>query len=132
MIEKQGKRPFFLTAVVKMKCPNCRKGNIFTHGTFPLKGNLNMHEKCPECGMTMVKETNNGFGINYVLTVMTLFLNLLWYWPIFRLSYMDNSIYYFLIASVFVTVLLQPWYLRLSRVLFLYFSVGYNSKPYSK
>ena len=132
MIEKHGQRPFFLTAIVRMKCPNCRKGDMFTQGTWPLKGNLKMHEKCPVCRMKMVKETNNGFGINYVLTVMTLFLNLLWYWPIFGLSYMDNSIYYFLASSVFVTILLQPWYLRLSRVLFLYFSVGYNSKPYSE
>lgn len=127
---KEAHKPMLIPAMLKMHCPNCRKGDVFVHGTFPLKGNLNMHENCPVCKMKMIKETNNGFGINYVLTVMTLFLNVLWYWPIFGLSYRDNSIYYFLTASVIVTILLQPWYLRFSRVLFLYFTVGYKSKSF--
>jgi uncharacterized protein (DUF983 family) len=131
MAEKD-KKPLLIPALVRMKCPNCRRGDIFTQSTFPLKGNLHLHEHCPHCGMKMVKESNNGFGINYVLTVLTIILNILWYWPIFGISYMDNSIFYFLATSVTVTILLQPWYLRLSRTLFLYFSVGYRSKPFLK
>ncbi len=123
-------KPPMITALLSMKCPNCRVGKIFIQGTFPLKDNLKMHEYCPNCGLKMTKETNNGFGINYVLTVLTIILNILWYWPIFGLNYEDNSIYYFLTVSTIITILLQPWYLRLSRVLFLYFTVGYRSKPF--
>ncbi len=121
-------KPLMILSLVRMKCPNCRRGRIFTGGIFPLGKSLDMHEYCEECGMKMVTETNNGFGINYVLTVMMFFLNLLWYIPIFGLSYKDDSVFYFLGASIVVVVLLQPWFLRLSRVLFLYFTVPYRSK----
>jgi hypothetical protein len=121
--------PPLVPALLAMKCPNCRKGSIFVNKhVLPLKGSLDMVEHCSECGMKMVRETNNGFGINYALTVMMFFFNLVWYIPIFGMSYEDNSIYYFVASSSLVTLLLQPWFLRLSRVLFLYFTVGYRSK----
>ena len=89
-----------------------------------------MVERCEVCDMKMVKETNNGIGINYVLTVMMIFLNVLWYWPLFGLSYKDNSFFYFLATSVCVTILMQPWLMRFSRMLYLYFTVYYNSHPF--
>ncbi|MEO6831473.1 MAG: DUF983 domain-containing protein, partial [Chitinophagaceae bacterium] len=69
---------------------------------------------------------NNGGGINYALTMILFFLNLLWYWPIFGLSYMDDSVYYFLVASSVVVILLQPWLMRLSRMIYLYLFIGYK------
>lgn len=126
-------KPNLVLSLLSMRCPNCRKGRIFTaKHVLPLRTALKMHEHCTLCGMKYAKEENLGYGTNYVLTVMMLFLNLLWYWPIFGISYDDNSIYYFLMASTFVTLLLQPWFMRLSRVLFLYFTIYYNSHPYEK
>jgi hypothetical protein len=75
----------------------------------------------------MVNETNNGPGINYALTVIIFFLNLAWYWPIFGLSYFDNSLFYYMAVSTTVVVLLQPWTMRYSRVLYLYMYVPYQS-----
>ncbi|MBS1773841.1 MAG: hypothetical protein JST82_13360 [Bacteroidetes bacterium] len=122
------KKPLLVPSLVKMKCPNCRKGRLFVNRTsVSVNKNLAMHTYCEHCGMKLVKEDNNGFGINYVLTMLTFFLNILWYWPIFGFSMKDNSIFYYLGASTLVTILLQPWYLRLSRTLFLYFSVSYGS-----
>lgn len=86
-----------------------------------------MHDRCSECDVKYAREQNLGYGINYVLTVSMLFLNLLWYWPIFGIRYNDNSLYYFLAVSTVITILLQPWFMRLSRVLFLYFTIYYNS-----
>lgn len=79
-----------------------------------------MNEECPHCHQRLKTESNNGPGINYALTVIVLFLNILWYYPIFGLSYKDNSIFYFLAASTFVVILLQPFLMRISRVLYLY------------
>lgn len=69
---------------------------------------------------------NSGGGINYALTMILFFLNILWYWPIFGLSYKDNSIFYFLATSIVVVVFVQPWLTRYSRIIFLYFMVKYK------
>ncbi len=74
----------------------------------------------------MLFESNNGGGINYALTVMLFMLNICWYWPIFGMSYKDNSIYYYLITSILVVVLVQPWLMRLSRVIYLYIFLAVN------
>jgi hypothetical protein len=79
-----------------------------------------MNDQCPACGQKLQGEANNGPGINYVLTTMLLFLNLVWYWPIFGLSYKDDSIFYFLGTSTLVVILAQPWLMRISRVIYLY------------
>lgn len=74
----------------------------------------------------MVEEQNNGGGINYALTVLLFFLNLCWYWPIFGLSYKDNSVETYLVVSIVIVLLAQPWLMRLSRMLYLYFYVPYG------
>jgi len=122
------KRSFF-AGLFLMKCPNCRQGRIFENKhIFPLNKCLKIAESCKHCGLKLVSESNNGPGINYALTVIVMFLNLLWYVPIFGISYLDNSIYYFLTTSVVVVVLMQPWLMRLSRSAYLYIAVKYQSR----
>ena len=123
-------RPSVITALLANKCPNCRRGFVFTQkSVFPLTSCVRLVDNCSVCGQKMKSESNNGGGINYALTVCIIFLNLLWYWPVFGLSYKDNSIYHFLITSTVVAVLLQPWLMRLSRMLYLYLYVSYGSGP---
>src|SRR6478672_7440533 len=106
--------PSFIYGLVTGKCPNCRKGRVFVQkGIFPLGTLLKMNEHCPECGQRLLHERNNGGGINYALTMLLFFLNLLWYWPIFGLSYLDNSIFYYLATSCVVVIIVQPWLMRL-------------------
>jgi uncharacterized protein (DUF983 family) len=119
--------PSLLPSLLSNKCPNCRRGRVFEQkGIFPLSRLLRMNEQCPACGQKLIYERNNGAGINYALTVMLIFLNLLWYWPIFGLSYRDNSVYYFLVTSIGVVLLLQPWLMRLSRMIYLYLFIRYQ------
>jgi hypothetical protein len=96
-------------------------------GIFPLKNLLKMNSNCPHCGQKLKGESNNGPGINYALTTILLFLNIVWYYPIFGMSYKDNSIFYFLGASVLVVLLLQPFLMRLSRVLYLYILLAFKA-----
>lgn len=117
-----------LEGLFRMKCPNCRRGNVFVNKSiFPLTKTMKMENNCPVCQQKLISESNNGGGINYALTVMLFFLNLLWYWPIFGMSYKDNSIFYYLFTSIFVVVLAQPWLMRLSRMLYLYMYIPYGS-----
>jgi len=87
-----------------------------------------MVDRCAVCNMKMVTETNNGPGINYSLTVIIFFLNILWYWPIFGLTYKDNSFYYYMASSTAVVLLLQPCSMRYARIMYLYMLVPYGSK----
>jgi uncharacterized protein (DUF983 family) len=115
-----------------MRCPNCRKGRAFANKSlFPLSKCLKLVDSCKVCGQKMLFESNNGAGINYALTVMLFFLNILWYWPIFGLSYKDNSVYYYLITSIIVVIVLQPWLMRLSRMIYLYAFLAFNSSAKS-
>lgn len=99
---------------------------------FPLSKCLALKDECEICGEKMKSESNNGGGINYALTMLLFFLNLLWYWPVFSsspvlgLSYKNNSVFYFLGISTFVVILAQPYLMRLSRMVYLYLYVGFG------
>jgi len=113
-----------------MKCPNCRKGHMFSNPTiFPLRDMLKMPERCETCGQKMELEVGFYYGTGYVsygLTVGILGVLFAAYWIIFGLSYKDNSIFYALGSSVAIVLLLQPWLMRISRVIYLYSFVHYG------
>lgn len=124
-----------LIGLLTMRCPVCRKGRVFVNkSVFPLGKCLAMVDHCSECGHKMKHESNNGGGINYALTMMLFFLNLVWYWPIFGMSYKDYSIFYFMGASIAVIIIAQPWLMRISRMIYLYAfaSFGTGSLPGNK
>lgn len=127
-MDSASKKPMMLPALFTMKCPSCRKSTVFLNKSiFPLGKCLALKDECEICGQKMKSESNNGGGINYALSMILFFLNLCWYWPIFGLSYKDNSVYYYLITSTVVVLLLQPWLMRLSRMIYLYLYVNFGT-----
>ena len=126
----QPAKPGLLPALIKMKCPKCRKGDMFINKSiFPLSELLNMPDRCAVCDQKMELEIGFYYGTGYVsygLSVALFFFNLAWYWLIFGISYKDNSIFYYLISSILIVVVLQPWLMRISRVLYLYLFVKYG------
>lgn len=121
-------RPSLLGAMFTMKCPSCRRTHVFVHKSiFPLGEMVLLKDECEVCGQKMKSERNNGGGINYALTMILFMLNVCWYWPIFGLSYDDNSVYYFLAVSSAIVILLQPYLMRLSRMIYLYLYVGFGN-----
>jgi len=120
-------KPMLIPALLSNKCPSCRQSTVFVNkSVFPLSQIVDLKDDCEVCGQKMKSERNNGGGINYALSMLLFFINLLWYWPIFGLSYKDNSVYYYLAASSAVVILAQPWLMRLSRMLYLYLYVGFG------
>jgi uncharacterized protein (DUF983 family) len=123
-------KPALLPSIIKMNCPNCRKGKMFINKSiFPLSQLLKMPEHCPVCGQKMELEVGFYYGtgyVSYALSVGLFFFNLVWYWLIFGISYKNNSIFYYLITSIVIVVVLQPWIMRYSRVLYLYMFVRYG------
>ncbi|MBA3830013.1 MAG: DUF983 domain-containing protein [Taibaiella sp.] len=123
-------KPALLPSILQMKCPNCRKGHMFVNKSmFPFKDLLKMPDHCLVCGQKMEIEIGFYYGTGYVsygLSLALFLFNLVWYWAIFGLSYRDNSVYYYLITSIVIVILLQPWLMRISRVLYLYMFVKYG------
>jgi len=122
--------PALISSIFEMKCPNCRKGSMFnTPHILPLKRLLEMPDRCEVCGQKMELEVGFYYGtgyVSYALTVALIGFCFIAYWVIFGLSYLDNSIFIALGASVFIAIIMQPWLMRISRVLYLYMFVKYG------
>ena len=103
---------------------------MFTNPSiFPMGKMLDMPERCPQCGQKMELEVGFYYGTGYVsygLTVAIVAACFIAYWVILGLSYKDNSVFYALGVSVTIALLLQPWLMRMSRVLYLYMFVKYG------
>ncbi|OSZ78332.1 hypothetical protein CAP35_08740 [Chitinophagaceae bacterium IBVUCB1] len=123
-------KPAILPAMITMKCPNCRKGHMFVNKSiFPLSGMLQMPEKCESCGQKFELEVGFYYGtgyVSYALSVALYIFNFVWYGVLIGLSYKDNSIFYCLGISTAIVLILQPWLMRFSRVLYLYMFVKYG------
>lgn len=127
-MEHHNKRPGLLAAMLTMKCPSCRRERVFVNkSVFPLGQLVELKDECGVCGQRFKSERNNGGGINYALTVLLFFLNLCWYWPVFGLSYEDNSVWQYLIVSTIIVLIAQPYLMRLSRMIYLYLYVGFGN-----
>jgi len=119
-------------AIMKMKCPCCHKGDMFCNPSiFPLNELLDMPERCPVCGQKMELEPGFYYGTGYVsygLTVGLLGLYAVIFGLTAGFSYKDNSVFWFLGSGIAGLVLLQPWLMRMSRVLYLYMFVRYGQR----
>lgn len=90
---------------------------------------LQMPEKCEVCGQKFELEVGFYYGtgyVSYALSVALYVFNFAWYWILIGLSYEDYSIFYALGMSTAIVLLLQPWLMRISRVLYLYMFVKYG------
>jgi uncharacterized protein (DUF983 family) len=127
-------KPNILSSILQMKCPNCRKGNMYLNKSiFPLKNMMNMPERCPVCGQKMEIEVGFYYGTGYVsygLSVAVAVFNIVWYAVLVGFSWKDNSVWWYLGITITMLILLQPLLMRLSRVLYLYMFVKYDSAPY--
>ncbi|WP_235903467.1 DUF983 domain-containing protein [Taibaiella lutea] len=97
---------------------------------FPLKEMMQMPKNCAECGQKMELEIGFYYGTGYVsygLSVAIAVFNIVWYAVLVGFSWKDNSVWWYLGITVGMLILLQPWLMRLSRVIYLYMFVKYGS-----
>jgi hypothetical protein len=81
-----------------------------------------MPEKCPVCGQRTELEIGFYYGTGYVSYALTIGFSIitftLW-WFLIGISVYNNSIMYWLATNITLLVLLQPWFMRTSRVIWL-------------
>ena len=90
---------------------------------------LDMPTHCLVCKQKYELETGFWYGtgyVSYALTVAISVATFVAWWIIIGFSIHDDRVFYWLIANGVFIVLLQPWLMRFSRALYLYFFVGYN------
>ena len=123
-------KPGFIWSLLTQKCPHCRKGSMFTDpNPWHLRTMLKMPPRCPECGQLYELEVGFWYGTAYVSYVLTILFSgfsfVLWLLTI-GFSLTDQRFFWWLGVNGAVLLILQPWFMRLSRAMYLYFFVSYN------
>lgn len=129
-------KPSIVTSILGMKCPSCRKGHMFSNKSiFPLNHLLDMPERCPVCGQKMEIEVGFYYGtgyVSYALSVGLTFVVAVIFALTWGFNWADNSVFWFLGIDIGLLILLQPWLMRISRVLYLYIFVKYGERKEHK
>lgn len=88
-----------------------------------------MHQRCPECNQPFELEVGFWYGtgyVSYALTVAFSITTFVAWWVLIGMSTNDNRFFWWLGINIFLLIALQPWLMRLSRVIYLYFFVKHN------
>jgi hypothetical protein len=120
----------YFTTVMSCRCPRCREGKLFAHPlAFRFKRNMEMHERCPECGQPTDIEVGFYYGTGYVSYLIALLITalffLVWFLTI-GFSFHDRRFLVWITTNSVLLFVLQPWLMRFSRVLWLSFFVSYD------
>jgi uncharacterized protein (DUF983 family) len=104
-----------LMALLRGKCPRCRKGSIYPS---TLKGFLGwMNDECAVCGLRFLRETGYFLGamyISYGLGVLTIL-------PVaVVLTVLEWPLWLVLTIALVQTVVLMPIFFRYSRIIWLH------------
>ena len=132
-MENKKPKPGYWWSIFTMRCPRCREGLMFKSKNsikrLSLSHILDMPDACPECGQRFELEQGFWYGTGYVSYALAIAVSVATFvaWMVLiGVSTDDNRIFYWLGANGVLLVLLQPWLMRLSRVIYLYFFVRYD------
>ncbi|MDQ6843865.1 MAG: DUF983 domain-containing protein [Bacteroidota bacterium] len=126
-------KPNFIWCVLTMRCPRCRRGDMFRNPNpyrkLKLSYIFDMYDHCPVCRQKFDLEPGFWYGtgyVSYALAVAISAITFIAWWVIIGISTEDNRIFGWLIFNSVLLVVIQPWLMRLSRVVYLLFFVKYN------
>lgn len=116
-----------IVALLKMRCPRCRKGKLFINSNpYNLSMLTKMPEKCPRCGQLTEPEPAFYYGAMYASYFLCIGLSFLNFF-IFEVTLGIEGVY-FLIANTLVLLSLWPVIFRYARVCYIYLFVRYDPK----
>ena len=116
-----------------MKCPRCRRGTMFKDPnpfkSLKLSHIFNMHDHCPVCNQKYDLEPGFWYGtgyVSYALAVAVSVITFVAWFVLIGVSTDDNRIFWWLGLNTVFLVIIQPWLMRLSRVMYIRFFVKYD------
>lgn len=113
-----------------MKCPRCRKGDLFKTETFSFQKPFEMPDSCDECGQTYMPEPGFYYG--------SMFLSYIffgWFCVIFGLIavfLLDWSVNKTFAILIFISIILFVWIFRIFRSLWIHLMVKHKENYISK
>ena len=133
MTDLRKPKPGLLWSIVTMRCPRCRQGDMFKDNNpykkLKLTHIFNMYDECPICKQKYDLEVGFWYGTGYVsygLAVLLSAITFIFWWAAIGISTEDNRIFYWLITNTILLVAIQPWLMRLSRAVYIYFFISYD------
>lgn len=88
-----------------------------------------MPETCPECKQPYELEPGFWYGtgyVSYALSVAFSVTSFVAWFVLIGMSTKDNRFFIWLTTNILLLIFMQPWLMRLSRVIYLYFFVKYD------
>ncbi|HNJ27894.1 MAG TPA: DUF983 domain-containing protein [Ferruginibacter sp.] len=126
-------KPNYYWSILAMKCPRCRRGPMFKdrnpYTNLTLSHIFDMHDNCPVCNQKYDLEQGFWYGtgyVSYALAVAVSVATFVAWLVLIGISADDNRIFWWLGSNTVLLVLLQPWLMRLSRVIYIRFFVKYD------
>lgn len=127
--------PNYLWSIITMRCPRCRRGKMFKdpnpYRKFSLKHIFGMYDNCPVCGLKYDMEPGFWYGtgyVSYALAVAISVATFIAWWVLIGVSTDDSRIFWWLGTNAFILVAVQPWMMRISRVLYMRFFARYDAR----
>lgn len=114
-------------ALLHAKCPQCRRGEMFTHSLINLTKFNKMHATCPHCGVRLEPEPGFYQGAMYVGYGFTVAVTIAVFIVVYLLDI--HSMWTPVALVVSIMILLVPANYRYSRVLYLYMFGGIKYDP---
>jgi uncharacterized protein (DUF983 family) len=115
-----------LYSVLRLKCPRCRKGNLFSKtNPYSFKGSLDMPDSCPACGQDFKIEP--GFYIGALWTSFPIVIFIMTLLSILLLVYLKMELNLFFVVLTAILFLLQPVIIRYGRAIWIHVFVDYDS-----
>lgn len=125
--------PNYYWSILSMRCPRCRRGPMFkdpnAYKKLGLKHIFDMHDNCPVCDQKYDMEPGFWYGtgyVSYALAVAVSVASFIAWWVFVGISVDDNRVLWWLVANAILLTVLQPWLMRLSRVIYIRFFVSYD------
>jgi uncharacterized protein (DUF983 family) len=126
-------KPSSVWSILTMRCPRCRKGPMYKdanpYKSIKLSHIFNMYDNCPVCKQKYDLEPGFWYGtayVSYALTVAVSAATFVAWVVLIGISTDDNRVFYWLGFNGLFLLVIQPWLMRLSRVLYIRFFVKYD------
>lgn len=114
-------------ALLQGKCPQCRKGNMFTHPIRKLTKFNTMNTTCPHCNVRLEPEPGFYQGAMYVGYALTVAVTIAVFIIVYLLEI--TSMWTPVVIVIAIMILLVPLNYRYSRILYLYMFGGIKYNP---
>ncbi|MGG9960264.1 DUF983 domain-containing protein [Ferruginibacter sp. SUN106] len=125
--------PNYFWSILTMKCPRCRRGPMFKDSNpfkkLSVKHIFDMPGNCPVCHQKYDLENGFWFGtgyVSYALAVAFSVATFVAWFVLVGVSTEDNRIFWWLGLNILFLVLIQPWLMRISRVIYIRIFIRYD------